>query len=176
MAVNCPKSCGKCGTATTTGLLTPPPLTTKATTTTTEATVCEDQNTNCAYWLGQGECTSEKWKDWMAVNCPKSCGKCGTATTTELLTPPPLTTTKATTTTTELLTPPPLTTTTEATNCEDQNNRCEYWSDAGYCSSDDWGEWMKENCPKSCNECQTTSTSTTTSTTTTTTTEKQCSD
>ena len=52
-------------------------------------------------------------------------------------------------------------------------NDCPDWKDE-FCISDDWTEWMKENCYKTCGYCDgitaPTTTATTTSTTTTTTT------
>jgi len=135
MAENCPKSCGKCDkVTTTTEIVTPPPITT----TKPNPVDCKDLKDNCAYWKGEGHCDSEEWGQWMAENCPVSCDKCATVkpTTTEIVTPPPITTTK----------PDPV-------NCEDTKDNCNYWLGEGYCTSEEWGQWMAENCAKSCDKC-----------------------
>merc|ERR1719477_538008 len=142
MAENCPKSCGKCDkVTTTTEIVTPPPITI----TKPNPVDCKDLKDNCAYWKGEGHCDSEEWGQWMAENCPVSCDKCATVkpTTTEIVTPPPITTTK----------PDPV-------NCEDTKDNCNYWLGEGYCTSEEWGEWMAENCPKSCNKCDKVTTTT----------------
>ena len=202
METNCPKSCNKCPTTTTTTK----PVTVKPT------GGCEDTKENCNYWLGEGYCTSDEWGSWMAENCPKSCGKCNTVTTTtETVTPPPITTTKpnpvdckdlkdncaywkgeghcdsdewgsymtencpvscdkckTVTTTTEIITPPPITTTKpNPTECEDLKDNCAYWKGEGHCDSEEWGSYMTENCPVSCNKCKTTTTKPTTVTSST---------
>lgn len=173
MADNCPKTCGKCPVTTTTELLTPPPLTTTTEGVTTKA--CEDTKENCNYWQEEGYCETGDWKEWMAEHCPKSCKKCGA-----VVTPPPIitTTTPQTTTTT-----PAPTTTSTSKPCIDQHTNCNYWLSEGYCSSDEWGNWMAENCAKSCKKCSgggllTPLPLSTTSTlpTTTTTTKKPCQD
>ena len=60
----------------------------------------------------------------MKETCPKSCGHCGTASTT---------------------TAPP-------TNCEDNNNLCGTWTADGFCYGE-YADYMTETCPKSCNQC-----------------------
>jgi len=37
---------------------------------------CQDYKSNCAYWQGQGLCTSAKYQSFMTQNCPKACGFC----------------------------------------------------------------------------------------------------
>jgi len=37
---------------------------------------CEDSNEHCAYWASTGECDSEVYRDYMLVNCQKSCDEC----------------------------------------------------------------------------------------------------
>ena len=35
---------------------------------------CQDKASGCPAWTWH--CTNGQWKDWMAQNCPKSCGLC----------------------------------------------------------------------------------------------------
>merc|ERR1711963_802874 len=89
---------------------------------------CDDQNTNCGYWAGEGYCTSNA--AYMDENCKKSCNKCGTTTTTGGGTGG------------------------GTGACDDQNTNCGYWAGEGYCTSN--AAYMDENCKKSCNKCGTT--------------------
>ncbi|XP_070574803.1 zinc metalloproteinase nas-4-like isoform X2 [Ptychodera flava] len=41
----------------------------------------------------------------------------------------------------------------EGGDCADKENDCGYWATTGYCTSGQYVDWMKENCPKSCNSC-----------------------
>ena len=98
---------------------------------------CIDSNQNCAAWQREGYCTEGQYVDWMATNCPKSCGKCPTTTTT--------TTTRPQTTKTPTVEPP--------VECEDKHKNCNYWSGQNFCT-EGYVDYMVKNCPKSCGMCK----------------------
>jgi len=92
MTKNCPKSCKLCNGEITTGTTTPrttpatsAPTTTattsKATTaTTTPSSSCVDKNQGCPGWAAR-YCNDTQYKQWMSINCPKSCKVCNTTGT-----------------------------------------------------------------------------------------------
>jgi len=47
-----------------------------------EIRLSDDKKTDCKYWAKQGYCTSKKYKEFMAINCKKSCGVCSVCTQT----------------------------------------------------------------------------------------------
>ena len=109
-----------------------------------EGNNCTDSEENCAYWQRQGHCSDGQYVDWMAKNCPKSCGKCPTTTRTTTTRPTPATTRPPTTKPTTV--GPPV-------ECEDKRKSCGCWSLQNLCN-EGYVDRMAQNCPKSCGKCK----------------------
>jgi len=91
---------------------------------------CEDQHEDCATWARSGEC--ENNPDYMLYQCPVSCDNCG-------IDHPPL---------------PPSPPYVPPGGCMDEHPDCAYWAnlEPSECTLSE--EWMNENCPLSCDTCE----------------------
>ncbi|CAK8684131.1 uncharacterized protein LOC143469186 [Clavelina lepadiformis] len=134
---------GTPGTSTTTT----PRITTTSSTTTVPPDQCFDIERNqCNQWKANGWCANN---GYVQNRCVKTCTGCGGTTRPTT----PTTTTRTTTTTTP-------TTTTGNGRCVDKYNQCEDWVAKNYCN-EKFIQYMKDNCPKACGYCRTTTAPTT---------------
>lgn len=100
---------------------------------------------SCPGWARQGHCTSN-FAAWMSDNCPHSCNTDGCADISNPTSPPP---TSPPPTSPPPTTPPPSQT---SSSCSDRSNDCPGWQRQGLCPPHaQWGAWMTENCPATCN-------------------------
>ena len=98
------------------------------TTTPTVTTDCNDKYDDCPKLAKRGDCNTV---EWMKRSCKISCNTCT----------PKLTTT----------TPTPTTTTSSKTKCiKDLNESCQLWVSKGYCTSQQYMQYMEDNCPITC--------------------------
>jgi len=90
---------------------------------------CQDWENSYSY------CTTGEYVEWMATNCAKTCGKCGDEERREETEEPEEK--------------------EEECGCEDSDQEsCPSWKDSGYCAkTNEYHEWMSENCAKSCGTC-----------------------
>ena len=89
---------------------------------------CEDGNGSCEAWAAAGEC--ERNPAYMVTNCARSCNECvvvGQTSSNESAG------------------------TTSDPSCEDDNESCEAWADAGECEGNP--DYMLTNCASSCDAC-----------------------
>merc|ERR1719186_2147150 len=119
MEKHCPKTCNVCP-GTTVITTEPTVITTEPTVTTTIASACNDTyEEECPGW--KSDCTEGEWKEWMLINCKKTCDVC--QGTTVITTEPTVITTEPTVITTE-----PTVTTTIASACNDTyEEECPGW-------------------------------------------------
>ncbi|XP_033125190.1 uncharacterized protein LOC117123400 [Anneissia japonica] len=95
---------------------------------------CVDEHEACQDWANLGECLINP--EWMDMFCKKTCGTCYATTIS------PSTTETA----------DPYATESPKDGCRDLNDYCPDWAESNQCSEN--SEWMKRNCPFSCNTCE----------------------
>ncbi|XP_071824476.1 uncharacterized protein [Apostichopus japonicus] len=130
---------------------------------------CTDLHTTCSQWARSNECITNA--EWMAINCPNSCGLCGnsgiesacvdrhqncTLWATEgdceqfpnwMLDKCPVSCQFCSPKETEQV---PLTN-IRTVKCKDKKKHCTGWAEAGHCEA--YKHWMTVNCPESCDFC-----------------------
>ena len=115
---------------------------------TTSSSSCQDaMPAICPIIANTGYCIDPTYGEWMAQNCQKSCNTCGY--TTPYTTPPR---TLSTTSTTTVI----VTTTTSSGSdgtCKDTLVNCQILVNNGGCDNQVFGDWVMENCKKSCDAC-----------------------
>ncbi|XP_065067993.1 uncharacterized protein LOC135693432 isoform X3 [Rhopilema esculentum] len=99
---------------------------------------CIDTITFCDFYVKKNYCTHPKFGDYMKRNCPLSCKFCKPG---EITQPP-------------LVTRPPVTVPFTTPDCMDTIHYCEWYMKKGYCTDDRFQDYMKRNCPKTCEICK----------------------
>ena len=94
---------------------------------------CKDKKKSCSKKKKKGQCSSKKSKkkSWMKKNCPKSCGFCDESERDDNKDNDKDKDNKS---------------------CTDNHENCQYWKTKGYCTSDEWGEYMSKTCCKTCKD------------------------
>jgi len=94
---------------------------------------CTDKVSNCAAYT-QSVCTNSDYSQWVTENCPKYCNKCSTGGTVFQ----PAT-----------YAPAPV---SGGSTCVDKQADCASYGQS-VCTNSDYTQWVKDNCPKFCNQC-----------------------
>lgn len=102
---------------------------------------CADRIPNCKSY-GAATCTNPDYITWMADKCPQFCGKCGSSTIT------------GTGSGTGTMTGGTGTQTMTGGMCADRISDCSRYG-LSVCTSRNYTTWVKQNCPKYCNQCPT---------------------